>query len=127
MISHKLLISGIVSLLLIILSISSCTRFTYNQNGYPKKIHFSSQGGSEIISGNYDAYLYINDDNDGDSLTYENDTVEYAWLKVVRIRGGKPSFELTAAPNENPTQRKLQIELYLGTEYGEITVTQKGR
>ena len=124
--NHKHIICGIVSILPLLFFFSSC--FTYNQNGYPKKVHFSSTGGSEIISGNYDATLVINGDNiSGKTLTYDMDTIVCTWLKVIRIRGERPSFELIAAPNDNPKKRKLWINLGFGPEYGEITVTQKGR
>lgn len=133
MTSHnlKLISKGLGSsrsfiLCILILSLTSC--FTYNQNGYPKKVHFPAQGGSEIISGNVHANIDIFEDDEWKTAIYhDKDTIEYDWIKIIRLHGETPSFELTAAPNNTPKQRKLFLHLSYVTEYGGITVTQKGR
>lgn len=124
MIIRKYITSCSIFLFFLLLTLGSC--IPHNQNGYPKKIHFSSKGGTEIVQGNYKAYdITIYEGTDAKGYTDENGIIQYEWLTVRRI--SEANLEVTALPNDTYKKRKLSIFLDFGAEYGEITVTQKGR
>ena len=108
--------------------LSSC--FYHNNNGYPKKVVFYNEGGTETISGNYsfgDLIIQAGSEEYGSNVLLGDSiiSVSYDWLKAETHRGAH-SMTLTAQPNRTGRQRKLKIFGYFGNEYAEIDVIQKG-
>ena len=113
-------------LITFLLLLSSC--FFRDNNGYPKKVEFYNDGGTETISGEASfGYILIQAGTDEYASENENSiiTVSYDWLKVESPQGSK-SMTLTVQPNSTGRQRKLKIFGYFGSEYAEIDVIQKG-
>jgi hypothetical protein len=108
--------------------------FEHKQNGYPSKVLFYSNGGSQVISGNvpfrgieiatatskitvraYDGYTQASDSCE----------ISYDWL-TVKCKKGQSNIELIAEPSVSEKRRKLLVIGYNDPEYAEIEVSQDG-
>lgn len=116
-------LSFIANLILII--IGSCQE--HDNQEYPSKIYFSSDGGCEVVTGQTSFYsIVISDGSDEYSSIEENDTLatSYDWLTVKQAHGSH-SLTVTADPSSSNKKRKLKIYGYFCNSYAEIDVLQK--
>lgn len=105
--------------------------FEHKQNGYPGKVLFYSNGGSQVIGGNVPFYgveiLTSRIDVKAYDYPQESDSCEisYDWL-TIKCKKGQSNIELIAEPSVSEKRRKLLIKGYYGPEYAEIEVSQDG-
>ena len=121
---------SIVLTIAALLSLCSCS--PKDNNGFPNKINFSSDGGTEIVKGdNNPNIVYVYEGKDlvdvKGTYSFERDSLVVCEWLTLRRGSSDCEFELTAAPNESYKKRILSLELVFGRTWGLISVTQKGR
>lgn len=105
--------------------IGSCFREV--QNGYPKCVEFSAEGGSQIISGDVSlGHVEILDGNKTVAYsppTSEPINISYEWLTLEKDKWDT-SMVLTAKPNKTGKKRKLKIQGTNCYEHTYISIVQ---
>ena len=110
--------------MLIPMFIGGC--FREEDLGYPKKVFFPPEGGTQVISGNtwVTPEIEIGSDTEGAYFSDDDSTcVRYEWLHVNASKR-EPKITLTALPSDVKT-RKLKIRGISAMEYCEIMVYQQ--
>ena len=130
---HRNYFIGLIALVTTALA-SLCSCFPEDNHGFPKKINFSSDGGSQIIKGDGTGDLYsftIFEEKDLDNykefFNMEMDSLTYEWLTFRPGPSVYKEVELTAIPNETHKNRSMTLLLSFGNSRGTLKVTQKGR
>ncbi len=115
-----------VLLFSLVLLFNSC--IMEDNNGFPKHVTFDAGGSTQIITGEISPGLInlFDGSNIKGTLYWEHDEVQYGWLKV-RFIYSKHQIVLTASHNESKQKRSYRLYLDFGREYGNVTVTQKGK
>lgn len=94
--------------------------------GYPKKVFFPPEGGTQVITGNTWVDPVIEIGHDVEIPYYGDDDstcVKYEWVHVNASRL-EPKITLTVAPSDGK-KRKLKIRGTAAMEYCEIMVYQQ--
>ena len=132
MTNRNFLIGLTVLAITALISLTSC--FPEDNHGFPSKVNFSSDGGSEIIKGetNWLAGINIYEGKqliDGVPVirSFDDSVASYKWLTLRRVPSEYSKIELIAAPNETNKKRVMTLELEFVDSWGQIRVTQKGR
>ncbi|MBD5305557.1 MAG: hypothetical protein HDS12_04625 [Bacteroides sp.] len=111
-------------ILLIPMFIGGC--FREEDLGYPKKVFFTPEGGTQIIEGNTRIMPEIEVGHDAVGAYYQDDDsicVKYEWLHV-NASTTEPKITLTVPPSD-VKKRKLKIRGTSAMEYCEIMVYQQ--
>lgn len=112
----------------------SCSLQYEKNDGYPKTVKFTSEGGQLSYDGGYFFTNVTIDDFKTDKRVVGymgmEDSLDYFsaqldWL-TVRVENYKPSIELIAEPNTSNTKRELVVLGSLGNTYAYIKVRQEG-
>lgn len=97
--------------------------------GYPWNITFTKDGGEKSITGDIPfthAEIQDYNGNHGTVESGEDGKIYniYDWLKIEYVELYNNALKIYAEPNTTGNQRTLYIELYSGSEYQIIKVTQ---
>jgi len=114
-------------ILALIMPLFLCACVSEEQNGYPKKVTFTKNGGTKIVYG--DDYICglsigINGDEIGGTDTEDSIFVSNRWLSAKCGRFGK-ELTIAAEPSEEKKKRKFYIYVDFGPEYAVIKVEQE--
>lgn len=99
--------------------------------GYPGKVTFEKEGGTQTVEGHSCPFDLEIDDYNGNLSSqnvkeYDDDSLrtKYDWL-TLKCSRAEDRIHITAAPNTTGHKRKLYVYGWMGDYSAEITVTQK--
>lgn len=128
---HKSIIRLKTLILIIPFFLLSCY-YDKDNNGYPDTVEFPPEGGVKIAHG-LRPFVGVEIEEgakDSEFVNFWDDldsvVVKYHWLTVVGS-GQENSIKIIAEPTDISKNRSLRITGFLGNEYAEIDVIQKGK
>lgn len=112
----------------IAISLSSC--FREEKMGFPNKVEFGAEGGTQLFQGTDWVYVsgftpdrVVTPDNPAtiDTLT-DIETVTNGWLTVITNPNATVTF--VARPNDTPSPRHMTVEVTSAYKYHDIKIWQ---
>lgn len=128
---HKSIIRLTTLILIIPFFLLSCY-YDKNNNGYPGSVEFPPEGGVKIA---YGLRLFVGVEieegaKDSEFVNFWDDqdsvVVKYHWLTVVGC-AQENGIKIIVEPTDISKKRSLRITGFLGDEFAEIDVIQKGK